>query len=200
MNIEEKFINYISAHYDELKNRFQSFCYNKHYQWDEDIFSDTYLKCYETIKKKGTMNDSSPKGIEDYFFRSFKQNTQREKQYSRVTKKDSNITDIAGIYESYYNNNNTTALKKVQKDLYNDFSILYLARQLEQNVDSQAFYLWRLKSFIPNMTYRKLSEITGVKSCRTKVVYCKNWLREHVSQKDIQKAFDTEYGNSLKDE
>lgn len=63
------------------------------------------------------MNDSSPKGMEDYFFRPFKQNTQREKQYSRVTKKDSNITDIAGIYESYYNNNNTTALKKVQKDL-----------------------------------------------------------------------------------
>ena len=200
MKIEERFINHISNHYDELKDRFQAFCYNKHYTWDEDIFSDTYLKCYEVIKRAGDMANPTPKGMEDYFFRSFKQNTVREKQYARNTKKDSNIIDVQSAYEEYYNDNNVTALHKVQRDLYNDFSVMYLAKQLEQNVDAQSFYLWRLKSFIPKMTYQRLSQLTGIKGCRSKVVACKNWLKDNVSQKDIKKAFDNEYGQILKEE
>ena len=198
--IAEQFINYISEHYDELKDRFQSFCYNKHYTWDEDVFCDTYLKCYEVINRAGKMANPTPRGFEDYLFRSFKQNTVRDKQYARNTKKDCNVTNVSELYEEWYNENNTTSLKKVQKDLYNDFSVLYLAKQLEQNVDAQSFYLWRIKNFLPKITYQKLAEITGVKGCRAKVVECKKWLQQNVTQKDIKRAFDEQYGNILKEE
>ena len=91
MKDEEIFLNYINNHYQLLKNKYRKFCKEKDYQWDEDIYSDTILKCYEAIERKGKMEDPSDQGIENYFFRSFKQNLQREKQYCRVSKRDLNI-------------------------------------------------------------------------------------------------------------
>lgn len=195
MDKELVFINYINDHYEELYNRFQAFCNDKNYQFDEDIFQDTVLKCYNLIKRKG-LEDISDKGIENYFFMSFKQNLQREKQYARNQKRDGNVVDLSGVYERY-TNTLLTEREKLQADLYKDFATLYLLSKAEEHFDYEHFYLFRLKTFDKTMTYQKLQEKTGLKGVRQKVVDVKNWLKQNVKQSDVRSEFEAIYGDFI---
>lgn len=191
MNDATLFINYINKHYQELYNRFQAFCNDKNYKFSPDIFQDTILKCYKLIEKQG-LKDLSDKGIENYFFMSFKTNTCREAMYARNQKRDNNVIDLIGAYEQY-SNGLLTGEEKLKSDLYKDFACLYLMSKVEENFDDEHFYLFRLKTFDKNMTYQKLQEKTGIKGVRQKVVDCKNWLKHNVSKDEIDTAFNSVY-------
>lgn len=195
MNDATLFINYINGHYQEIYNSFLAFCNNKNYKFDADIFQDTILKCYKLIEKQGYLKDTSEQGIKNYFFMSFKQNLQREAQYARNQKRDGNIVNINAVNERYQSSK-LTAEEKLKSDLYKDFATLYLLHKVEDNFDGEHFYLFRLKTFT-NMTYAKLSEKTGIKGCRQKVVDVKNWLKQNVKQDDIRKEFEAIYGDFL---
>ena len=188
------FLNHINDNYNTLKDRFRRFCFDKSYEWDEDIFCNTILSCYETISKKG-LQDSSPLGIENYFFMSFKFNVMRDKLYSRNKARDRNISDINGAYENYCNNNLKTADEKIANDLFCDFATTYILNKVEQNFDSVSFYLYRLKVLVPKMTYKKLQTITKYKSVRQKVCTIKRWIKNSIKISDVRKAFYQEYGN-----
>lgn len=196
---QDRFIKYINDNYQLLKNKYRRFCSEKMYDWDEDIFSDTILKCYEAIQRKGKLEDTTAQGIENYFFRSFKQNIQREKQYCRVSKRDLNINsdNINAVYEEWFNKSNDSAINKIKSDLYKDFAILYIMHRVEDEFDQEHFRLFNLKTMIPNMTYKKLQEKTHCTSCRQKVVNVKNWVKSNVTKKEIGDAFLRIYGDLL---
>lgn len=198
MSDKDKFINYINDHFNHLKYKYINFCREKGYVWDEDIFQDTILKCYEAIDKKGKLNDTTDYGIESYFFISFKLNLKREGQYARNQKRDLNVSsdDINELYEDYYNKNNSSSAQKVYKDLFQDFSVLYIMTVVEDNFDQEHFYLFRLKT-LGNLTYKQLQDKTHIKASRQKVINVKNWLKENVTKDDIKKAFGTMYGDLL---
>ena len=195
MDKELIFINYINDHYEELFGRFQAFCLDKKYKFDEDIFQDTILKCYNLIQRKG-LEDISNKGIENYFFMSFKQNLQREKQYARNQKRDGNVIDLSGAYSEYLETL-LTQREKLKSDLYKDYACLYLLSKAEEHFDDEHFYLFRLKTFDKNMTYQKLQDKTGLKGVRQKVVDVKNWLKHNVSQSEVRREFEAIYGDFL---
>ena len=199
LNDQTLFINYINDHYQTLKNKYRRFCIEKQYDWDEDIFSDTILSCYTAIEKKGSLNDKTNQGIENYFFRSFKQNLQREKQYCRVSKRDMNYNsdNINEVYEEWYNENNSPAKTKLLNDLWKDFATLYILTKVEDNFDAEHFRLFRLKYLVPSMTYKKLQEKTQAKKCRQKVVDVKNWIRDNVSKQEIKQVFTLMYGDLI---
>ena len=199
MEDKTRFINYINDHYNQLKLKYRRFCTEKQYDWDEDIFSDTILNCYNAIEKKGKLNDTSNQGIENYFFRSFKQNLQREKQYCRVSKRDLNYNseNINEVYEEWYNENNSLARVKLLNDLWKDFATLYILTRVEDNFDAEHFRLFRLKYLIPQMTYKKLQEKTQAKKCRQKVVDVKNWVKDNVTKQEIKKVFTLMYGDLI---
>lgn len=198
MTDKDLFIGYINDHYNALKYKYINFCREKGYEWDEDIFSDTILKCWEAINKKGKLNDTSAQGIENYFFISFKLNLKREGQYARNQKRDRNITSdsINDVYENWYNDNNISAMDKIKSDLFKDFSVLYLMTIVEDNFDQEHFYLFKLKT-LGNLTYKQLAEKTKIKASRQKVIDIKNWLKANVTKDDIKQAFNTMYGNLM---
>lgn len=198
MTDQDLFLNYISEHYNELKYKYLNFCREHNYQWDEDIFSDTILKCYEAIRKKGKLNDTTPQGIENYFFIAFKLNLKREGQYARNQKRDRNITsdEINDAYENWYNDNHISAMEKIKSDLFKDFSILYIMMVVEANFDQEHFYLFRIKT-LGNLTYKQLQEKTKIKASRQKVIDVKNWLKENVTKNDIKREFTQIYGNLI---
>ncbi len=198
MKDEQLFINYINDHYQELKSKYRKFCKEKDYQWDEDIFSDTILSCYTAIERKGGLDDTTNQGIENYFFRSFKTNLQREKQYCRVSKRDLNYNsdNIFSLYEEWYNENNSPERIKLLSDLWCDFATLYILTKVEDNFDSEHFLLFRLK-YLSKLTYKKLQEKTKAKKCRQKVVNVRAWIRENVTKDEIKKAFEKMYGDLI---
>ena len=199
MQDQDIFINYINNHYDELKWKYYNFCREKHYDWDEDIYSETILRCYDTIQKKGKLNDTTPHGIESYFFLAFKNNIMNEKNYCRTRCRDYNYTSekIAIAYDDWYNKTNDTAREKLISDLFKDYAVLYIMYQVEANFDAEYFYLYRLKSLIPNMTFKKLADTTHIKASRRKVIEVQRFVKEHIKKEDIRKAFYAEYGDLL---
>lgn len=197
MKDEETFLLHINDSYERLRGRYMKFCHEKQYQWDEDIFSDTIVKCYDTIKRKGRLDDNTPEGIENYFFKSFKINLQREKQYSRNAKRDLNLTDtIEELYENYYNNSNITPTEKIRNDSWKDFATLYIMMAVEQQFDYEHFHLFQLK-MLCNLTYRELAQKTNSKGVRNKVLAVKQWVKENISKEQIKRAFDEQYGKML---
>ena len=198
MQDETLFLNYINDHYNELKRKYFKFCQEKQYDWDEDIFSDTILKCYDCIVKKGGLKDKSAHGIESYFFIAFRNNIMNEQRYSRNKKRDRNINSdsINDLYEVYYNANNNDARVKIVNDLFKDFSILYIMTQVEDNFDEEHFYLFRLKTLC-NLTFKRLSEITQIKASRKKVIEVMHWIKDNIRKEDIRQLFFVMYGDII---
>lgn len=190
---QEEFLEYIAGHYDELKARFKSFCHDKKYEWDEDIFSDTILKCAEK-EKKIPLTDSTPTGIENYFFKAFKTNLHREKQYARNKKRDFNISDemLKNLYENFSNAKKTGIYDKLLSDLRKDYYALYILNAVKENFDDEHFYLFRLKYF-SKLTYEELAKKTNIKSSRQKVINVKHWLQENLNIEEMKRHFEEDY-------
>lgn len=190
----KKFLKWIGKNYNIQKSKLKAFCNDKKYDFDEDIFCETYLKIYEKIMKYGAKDDSD-KGFDNYMFMSFKINTIRNKQYARNQKRDENNANINAANEEFQKTK-LTEREKLINDLRKDFFTLYIMKKVEDNFDAEHFYLFRLKTFT-NMTYAKLAEHTGIKGCRQKVVTVKNWLKQNVSKEEIENAFEETYGDML---
>ena len=195
--IASNYLQWFNNNYDYLKKKMVGYTTDRGVAFDEDVFSDTMLKMYEKILKSGLV-DPITKGMENYFFISFKTNVLREKQYSRNIRKDDNLNDeLENLYEEWYNATMRTPEEKVKKDLWTDYATIYLMDVVEKNFDEEHSYLFRMKTFMPKMTYSKLAKMTGKKNVRQKVVDVKNYLRDNVNKDDVIKQFFEKYGNLL---
>lgn len=193
----EKFLNWFSVNYDGLKTKYSKFCSNKHYVFDEDIFAELPIKIYDLISKKG-LADTSDTGFDSYCFKAFKNNLLNEKRYSRVNKRDGNKTDVElnELYEAWYNSNKTSSTEKVLKDLWTDFSVLYILLLVEQTFDAEHFYLFKIKTLC-NLTFKQLQAQTQIPYSRKKFLEVQNWLKTNLKKSDVKKAFDEQFGNFL---
>lgn len=191
-----EYLEWFSRNYMQLKNKYRKFCKEKDYEWDEDVFSDTYLKIHDAIIKKG-LKDTTEQGFDNYTFKSFKMNIKREKQYCRISKRDMNVSsdNINALYEQWFNENKDSSIAKLKSDLFKDFSTLYIMMVVEKNFDHERFHLFNLKMLSPNMTYKRLASITKSQGCRQKVMDVKHFLRENLKKEDIRNAFQEIYGD-----
>ena len=198
-NVEfaNNYLNWISKNYSQLKNKYYKFCQEKQYTWSEDIYSDTILKVYDVIVKKG-LKDTSDYGMESYTFIAFKNNIMNEQRYSRNKKRDYNISsdNINELYEAWYNSNFSDARVKIANDLFKDFSILYVMSKVEDQFDSEHFYLFRVKTLC-NLTFKQLSEQTKIKASRRKVIEVMRYVKENITKEEIKKVFYAMYGDLL---
>lgn len=187
------FLEHIAKNYEQLKQRFQAFCQNKHYTWDYDIFQDTILKCAELIDKKG-LKDDSAKGCENYLFKAFKTNLQREKQYSRNQKRDANVTNVSELFEDWYNSNNVSSQEKLTKDLKTDFSALYLLSKVDEQYGGELSHLFTEKYYLGE-TYKQLQKKhPNIPKLRDQLLDMKRWLMSTVSKEEIDRAFQQKFG------
>lgn len=192
-----KYLQWLEKNYEGQKKKLQSYCLSSGITWDEDVYSDTALKIYEKIDKKG-MIDTSDKGFENYLFKAFKTNILRERQYARNALNDDNYDgEVEQIYDDWYNRENDAEIEKLKKDLWIDYSTLYLLHKVEEHFDDEHCYVFRMKYLMPKMTYKKLGKKTDIKNIRQKVADVKHWLQDNVSKEEIKKAFINKYGNIL---
>lgn len=198
MKDQDLFLNFINQNYVDLKNKYWKFCQENFYDWDEDVYSDTIIRCYNIIERNG-LKDKSPYGIESYFFKAFVNNIRNEKNYSRIKKRDFNITsdNINDIYEAWYNKTQDSSKVKLVNDLFKDFAILYIMTRVEANFDAEHFYLYRLKSLVPDMTFKRLAETTKIKASRLKTIEVQRWVKDNIKKEDVRTAFFQIYGDLI---
>lgn len=193
------FLNYVNDHYKEVGGTLKLLSAQRKMKYSEDAFHESILRCHKAISKKGYLKDKSPYGITSYLIRSYFNLIKEEKRSAKVKKRDMNYNsdNIGGLYEDYYNSNFTDARQKVVSDLFKDFSVLYIMMVVEQQFDNESFYLFKLKELCKDMTYKKLSEKTGLKGVRQKVVTVKKWVQQNISKEDIRKEFYLIYGDII---
>lgn len=199
MNDETIFINYINDNYSGVTNTLRILCGQRQQAFDEDTFHESILRCHKAINKKGYLLDKSAYGITSYIIRSYFNLVKEEKRSARNAKRDMNYDsdNITNLYEDWYNDHNLDAREKIVGDMFKDFAILYIMMIVEQNFDSEHFYLFKLKELYKDMTYKKLAEKTKMRGVRQKVVEVKRWLKDNVTKENIRKEFYDIYGDIL---
>ena len=182
----KRFLQFVNDNYNNLKKKWAKYLIDKQIDFDEDVYSETILKVYDYINKNG-INDTTDSGFANYFFRAFNINIKREKQYSRNVNRDKNI-DATEELDKEFNGEDELKLK-IRSQVFDDWLIVYILRLVEDNFDSISFHCFRLYYILDKMTYSKLREITKVPDSKKRVVTIKNWLKEKLTKKQLEKEF-----------
>ena len=183
-----RFLKFANDHYEDYKKKWAKYLYDRQVDFDEDVFSETVLKVYDYINANG-IKDDSDSGLANYWFKSF--NIKREKQYSRNVNRDKNIDATEELSKEM---NGEDELKlKIRRHVYEDWSIVYILRLVEDNFDSISFHCFRLYYILDKMTYSKLREITKVPDSKKRVVTIKNWLKDNLTKQKMEKEFSKYY-------
>ena len=93
--MKQEFLTYVANNFKTIKNKFELQIKRVGLSFDEDIFSDTILKCNEKLKESN-IND---KEMLYYFWMAFKNNTLREIGYIRNNTTDQMPEDIIDEYD-----------------------------------------------------------------------------------------------------
>ena len=185
-----RFLQFANEHYEDYKKKWAKYLYDRQVDFDEDVFSETVLKVYDYINTNG-IKDDSDSGLANYWFKSFNTNIKREKQYSRNVNRDKNIDATEELSKEM--NGEYELQLKIRRHVFEDWSIVYILRLVEDNFDSISFHCFRLYYILDKMTYSKLREITKVPDSKKRVVTIKNWLKDNLTKQKMEKEFSKYY-------
>ena len=187
-DVADKWLQYIGTIYEEYRMKYFKMANDLNYNnVNEDMLNDTILACYNSIARNN-LSDTTEQGMRNYLFRAFKVNLNAVSNYDK--RKDV-VDDLSALAEQYENQGEAT-YNKIKKQLFEDYSLIYILEQVENNFDTISFNVFRLKTMLP-CTYQKLREITKVKDCKKRVVKIMKWLRENITEKEILTNFKKNY-------
>ena len=187
-DVADKWLQYIGTIYEEYRMKYFKMANDLNYNnVNEDMLNDTILACYNSIARNN-LSDTTEQGMRNYLFRAFKINLNAVSNYDK--RKDI-VDDLSALAEQYENQGEAT-YNKIKKQLLDDYSLIYILEQVENNFDTITFHCFRLKTMLP-CTYQRLRELTKVKDCKKRVVKVNKWLRENMARQDIYNAFITDY-------
>lgn len=182
------YLEWVGKNLPQLQERMKKYCANQRLEYDEDIFSDTYVKIFEKIRKNG-LKDTTEEGMLNYTFIAFKINTLREPQYARNKKRNLNVEDgdLNTLYEDFLEGE-ITQREKLVADLFKDFAVIHILHLVEEHFDPEHFKLFQMK-FLGDMTFKELRRKSGVKGARDKVKEVMEWLKANVTKDEVRENF-----------
>lgn len=183
-------IKYIDSIYEEYKIKFRTLCYKEKKEFNEDVYSNTILQCYQSICRND-LKDLTQQGMRNYFFNSFKMNIVRNNIYACEVNRDYNC-NLNDAYEEYLNNHENLS-NKVKNQMLNDFTVMYILNAIEQNFDMVSFFCFRIKHLIPNVSYNSLKNITKINDCKRRVVEINKWCKDKINKDEIYIEFIKHY-------
>ena len=186
-DVADKWLQYIGTIYEEYRMKYFKMANDLNYNVNEDMLNDTILACYNSIARNN-LSDTTEQGMRNYLFRAFKVNLNAVSNYDK--RKDI-VDDLTALAEQYENQGEAT-YNKIKKQLFEDYSLIYILEQVENNFDTISFNVFRLKTMLP-CTYQRLRDITKVKDAKKRVVKIMKWLRENITEKEILTNFKKNY-------
>lgn len=187
--IANRFLQLVNKNYDEYKKKWISHNNQKGMTFDEDVFSQTILSIYDKIKKSG-INDSSDKGLENYFFKSVIMNNKRELLYPYQSRRDKNVEPF-DVLKNTFDDSDLSMIKK--EEARKSFFQYHILKTAQDNFDLETFKVFRLFYLDGKMTYTKLTKLTGVKNAKKKILEVRNWLQNNISKEELNKEFEIWY-------
>ena len=187
-DVADKWLQYIGTIYEEYRKKYFKMANNLNYNVNEDMLNDTIIACYNSIARNN-LSDTTEQGMRNYLFRAFKVNLNAISNYDK--RKDI-VDDLTALAEQYENQRETT-YNKIKKQLFEDYALIYILEQVENNFDTITFNVFRLKTMLEKCTYQKLRDITKVRDCKKRVVKVMKWVRENITEKEILTNFKKTY-------
>lgn len=186
MTDSQLFIKYVGENYDELLLTMKKYSINKTGKFDEDIFADTIIRCFDNIEKKMFLQDNSGQGMKNFFFKAYANNIIREKQYARNAKRVE-TENFNGFLTKRDKSDNSTE-EKLKQDLKEDFSILYILERIEKALSYEHCHLFALKH-LEGLTYSQICKKSKSKGTREKILEASDYVRENITREQIDDAF-----------
>ena len=187
-DVADRWLQYIGTIYEEYRRKYFKMANNLNYNVNEDMLNDTILACYNSIARNN-LSDTTEQGMRNYLFRAFKVNLNAISNYDK--RKDV-VDDLTALAEQYESQGETT-YTKIKKQLFEDYLLIYILEQVENNFDTITFNVFRLKTMLEKCTYQKLRDITKVRDCKKRVVKVMKWIRENITKKEILTNFKKQY-------
>ena len=187
-DVADKWLQYIGTIYEEYRMKYFKMANDLNYNVNEDMLNDTILACYNSIARNN-LSDTTEQGMRNYLFRAFKINLNAVSNYDK--RKDV-VDDLSALAEQYENQGEAT-YNKIKKQLFEDYSLIYILEQVENNFDTISFNVFRLKTMLEKCTYQKLRDITKVRDCKKRVVKVMKWIRENITKQEILTNFKKTY-------
>lgn len=142
--------------YDANKNKWKKMVDG----FNEDVYNDTILKVYDSILKGEDIEGD----LVGYWFKSFKTNIKRYKDYSYEKNKDTkDVLDYLKGKEAEENRVNV---------YYSEISDILL--KVKQKFDRKTFEIFRMY-LLCNVSYERLDELTGLDS-KERISKVRRWL------------------------
>lgn len=142
--------------YDANKNKWKKMVDG----FDEDVYNDTILKVYDSILKGEDIEGD----LVGYWFKSFKTNIKRHKDYSYEKNKDTkDVLDYLKGKEDEINRVNV---------YYSEISDILL--KVKKQFDRKTFEIFRMY-LLCNVSYERLDELTGLDS-KERISKVRRWL------------------------
>lgn len=183
-----KWMETIGREYDTIKDACRINSLKKGRDWNEDVFQDTIVLCFESICRNG-LKDTSSQGCRSYLFSAYNMNLIHE----AVLPYNSRKVDDEELVNNYDPLDDREGEKKVMEQLYNDFAVIRILELAEANCDPLSFYCYRLKFLMDKMPYQKLVKITKIKSAKARVKSVIEWIKENVTEEELRKEFEEKY-------
>ena len=187
-DIADKWLQYIGTIYEEYRRKYFRMANDLNYKVNEDMLNDTILACYNSIARNN-LSDTTEQGMRNYLFRAFKVNLNAVSNYDK--RKDV-VDDLTALAEQYEFQGEAT-YTKIKKQLIEDYALIYILEQVENNFDTISFNVFRLKTMLEKCTYQKLRDITKVRDCKKRVVKVMKWIRENITEREILTNFKKNY-------
>lgn len=152
------FLTMVGKDIDRIKNCFRKGLLKFNASFDEDVFSDTMLKCYDKLQNTKITNDVAMR----YFWISFKNNTL--KTYDRYRNRYTIVSNVSGdtIDEPY--DNRCDVLFEIISD--------YVAMEYGADVA----WLWK-KHVLEGATYEDLQKETNVENLHYRFRKIRDYVR-----------------------
>ena len=133
--------------------------------FDEDIYNDTIVKCYDSILK----GDDTEGDLQGYWFKSFKNNLNRNKEYSK--NKNKVDTDVVDLLKDKQTEEETINL------YYSAISDILL--KVKHQFNRKTFEVYRMY-LLCNMSYEQLDKATGLKDSKERINKVKKWVCQNM--------------------
>lgn len=141
----DNFLKYSGEHYEELKKKWKGRLTKLDLKFSEDIYNSTILNVYDILKR----HEIEDNNIEGFFYKSFLNNTRREKEYAYNTKRDTEI-DVLEYLDNFPNEDKPILLEDIE-----GFKKL-------SEVDKNLFLIY----YSTSITYKELEELTEIKDIK----------------------------------
>ena len=186
-DVADKWLQYIGTIYEEYRKKYFKMANDLNYNVKEDMLNDTIIACYNSIARNN-LSDTTEQGMRNYLFRAFKVNLNATSSYD---KRKGVVDDLSALAEQYEYQGEAT-YTKIKRQLFDDYVLIYILEQVENNFDTITFNVFRLKTMLP-CTYQKLREITKVKDAKKRVVNVMHWVRNNITKQEILTNFKKQY-------